>query len=315
MKKKLMKIFPWIMMAVMLFALVGCEAETVTVTTNKTITNTVNSTVTVNNTETATATATNTSTVTSTHTTTITETETVTPTAAAVTLNIFAGAGMIDVISELNALYMEENSNVTIVANFAAGGTLQTQIENGAPCDVFINVGAQQMNNLETKGLLLDGTRLNLPFTNSLVLIVPVGSILDITDFTDLTDEDVTVIAIGDPSFVPAGKFAESLFTLLGITEQLEAKLLLSSTVREVLTYVETGNADAGFVYLTDALTSDSVTIVATAPDEINSQIIYTAAVIKASENVEASNDYLAFLASDDALAIFESYGFSAITG
>jgi molybdate transport system substrate-binding protein len=103
-----------------------------------------------------------------------------------------------------------------------------------------------------------------------------------------------------------------SFFYTLGITDELEAseKLIQGSTVRDVLAYVETGNVDAGIVYSTDAVISEGVKIVATAPDEINSQIVYPAAIIKASENQAAAADYLAFLSSDAAMEIFESYGF-----
>ena len=101
----------------------------------------------------------------------------------------------------------------------------------------------------------------------------------------------------------------------LGIAEQVADKLILGSNVREVLAYVETGNVDAGIVYSTDALISDGVRIVASAPDEINSQIVYPVAIIKASEEIDAASDYMDFLFSPEAMSIFEEYGFSSING
>jgi molybdate transport system substrate-binding protein len=304
----MLKIFACIIAAAMIFTLAACEAETVTTTVNKTFTSTIANTTTVNSTSTVTSTVTSTSTFTSTLKTTKTETTTVAP---PVTLNISAASSLTDALEAVNALYLEQHSNVTIVANYAASGTLQTQIEQGATCDVFISAAAKQMNNLETGGLILSNTRINL-LKNSLVLIVPVNSTLGIDDFNDLTGENVNLIAIGDPASVPAGAYAQSLFQLLGITDALADKLLLGANVRDVLNYVATGNVDAGLVYLTDALTSDAVTVVATAPDEINSQIVYPAAIIKASENQSAAADYLAFLASDAAMEIFETYGFGS---
>jgi molybdate transport system substrate-binding protein len=122
-------------------------------------------------------------------------------------------------------------------------------------------------------------------------------------------------VAIGDPSFVPAGEYTQMLFDMLGISSDMADKLLLGSTVREVLAYVETGNVVAGIVYATDATTSDKVITVASAPSEINVKISYPTAIVSASENTEAARDYLDFLSGDDAKAIFESYGFSTISG
>jgi molybdate transport system substrate-binding protein len=227
-----------------------------------------------------------------------------------VTLNVLAAASLTDAMEEVNALYMGEHSNVTIVANYASSGALQQQIAEGAPCDVFLSASAAKMNLLRDAGLLLNDTRIDL-LTNSIVLIVPKGSTLDIKSFMDLTEDYVTIIAAGDPAFVPAGKYAQTAFDALGITEQVTDKLVLGADVRAVLAYVETGNVDAGIVYATDALLSDSVEIVATAPDEVNDTIVYPGAIVKASEEVDAAGEYLDFLSSAAAMAIFEKYGFS----
>jgi len=228
-----------------------------------------------------------------------------------ITLNISAAASVTDALNEVNTAYMDANPNITIVTNYAASGTLQTQIEQGATCDVFISAAAKQMNNLENGGLILSDTRKNI-LKNSIVLIINKNSALDIDSFEDLLLEAVGLIAVGDPSFVPAGTYAYQLFELLEITDDLEGKLMQGSTVRDVLAYVETGNVDAGIVYSTDAAITDGVKIVATAPDEINSKIVYPAAIIKASENVDAASDYMAFLSGSGAMAVFEKYGFSA---
>jgi molybdate transport system substrate-binding protein len=221
--------------------------------------------------------------------------------------------GLIDALTEINDLYMQENSNVTITPNFAAAGTLQQQIEQGAPADVFFSPGVKQMNTLEEEGLILADTRLDL-LNNKLVLIVPANSTLNITEFADLLNDNVEQIALGDPEFVPAGAYGKQAFELLGIWEEVQPKLILCSDVRQVLAYVESGNVDAGIVYLTDAAISSAVKVAANAPDEINAKIVYPLAVVTASTNVEAAKDYIDFLCGDEAKAIFEEYGFTVIS-
>jgi molybdate transport system substrate-binding protein len=236
---------------------------------------------------------------------------TITP-AKAVTLNLSAAASLTDALKEVNALYTQSNTTVTIVANFAGSGTLQTQIENGAPVDVFISAAASQMNILEQKGLLLEGSRLNL-LNNKIVLIVPQNNPAGINSFTDLSMDSCKRIAIGDPKSVPAGTYAQQAFDLLGISASIASKLVLGADARQVLTYVESGNVEAGVVYSTDALTSNRVKIVANAPDEINAKVVYPAAIIKASQKSRAASDYLKFLTGDKAKTVFEKYGFSMV--
>jgi molybdate transport system substrate-binding protein len=228
-----------------------------------------------------------------------------------ITLNISASAVLTDALAEVNELYVQKYSGIKIVNNFTSAGTIQSQIENGADCDVFFSANAKNMDNLENKGLIIAETRENI-LSNLLVLIVPATNTKDIDSFIDLTGNAINLVAIGDPSTVSAGIYAQKLFELLDISQNLGEKLILASTVREVLTYVETGNVDAGLVFLSDALTSESVTVVDTAPDEINSQIVMTAAVISASKNIEKSKEYLSFLSGTEAMAIFEKYGFTS---
>ncbi len=228
------------------------------------------------------------------------------------TLNILAAASLTDALNELNEIYMEANDNIEILPNYASSGNLQTQIEQGAPADVFISAAPKQMNNLEEKGLILKETRRNL-LTNKVVMIVPNNSTLGLTSFTDLTDSKVAKIAIGDPEFVPVGSYGKLAFEELGIWDELQSKFILCSDVRQVLSYVEMGNVEAGIVYSTDAAISGSVKIVADGPDSINSTIVYPAAVVEYSENPEAAGDYLDFLFSAEAKVILEKYGFAPI--
>ncbi|MDD4924260.1 MAG: molybdate ABC transporter substrate-binding protein [Dehalococcoidales bacterium] len=228
-----------------------------------------------------------------------------------ITLNISASSVLTDALAEVNDLYMQKNSDIKILSNFTSAGTIQSQIENGADCDVFFSANVRNMDNLENKGLIISDSRENV-LSNMLVLIVPASSSKGIDTFTDLIKDNIELVAIGDTSTVSAGIYSEKLFKLLEIYDQLSPKFISASNVREVLSYVETGNVDAGLVFMSDALTSDSVVIVDTAPDEINSQIVMTAAVVAASKYVEAAKEYLTFLSGAEAMAIFEKYGFSA---
>ena len=166
------------------------------------------------------------------------------------------------------------------------------------------------MDNLQNKDLLLAGTRINL-LPNKIVLIVPKGNTLGITSFSDLTLDKVKLIAIGDPKSVPAGSYAQQAFTELGILAAIQSKFILGANVTQVLQYVDSGNVDAGVVYSTDALSDSNVTVVATGPADVNASIVYPVAVIKTSKNADAAKDYINFLTSAQARAIFVKYGFA----
>jgi molybdate transport system substrate-binding protein len=226
-----------------------------------------------------------------------------------VTINLAAAASLTDVMEEVNDLYMQQNQNVTIVTSYASSGTLQQQIQNGAPVDIFISAGDSQMDTLQNGLLIVNESRKNL-LRNTIVLIVPDDSTLGITGFEDLTNENINMIALGDPASVPAGKYGKQALEQFGVYSLVQPKLLLCATVRDVLTYVESDDVDAGIVFSTDAMISDSVQIVAEGPDEVNSNIVYPVAVIEYSEIQEAAQDFEDFLFSDEAGAIFEEYGF-----
>lgn len=220
-------------------------------------------------------------------------------------LLVSAAASLKDSLQEIKPLYQKKQQAINY--NFAASGALQQQIENGAPVDVFISAAEKQMNALESKGLILTDTRRNL-LTNRLVLIVPNNS-SNIT-FKQLTEPQVKRIAIGEPRSVPAGQYAQEVFTKLNILDQVKPKLVLGNNVRQVLAFVESGNADAGVVYLTDAKTSKQVKVAATAAEELHSPIVYPIAVLEGSKNIPAAKEYVQFLSSSQATRVFEKYGF-----
>jgi molybdate transport system substrate-binding protein len=232
------------------------------------------------------------------------------PQAAKADLTVSAAISLKDALDEAKQIYAAENPNVAIAANYGASGTLQLQIEQGAPVDIFLSAAPKQMDALDAKGLLLAGTRKNL-LRNEVVLIVPNDYSAGISSFQDLTRADVKQIALGEPVTVPAGQYAKEVLTSLGIYDAVNSKAILAKDVRQVLTYVETGNVDAGIVYATDAMSSAKVKVVATAPAKSHSPVIYPAAVIKASKNPAAARAFLDFLAGPRGRAVFQKYGFT----
>lgn len=227
-------------------------------------------------------------------------------------LTISAAASLKDVFAELEKMYKEVKPNFTLTTTLAGSGTLQQQIEQGAPVDIFFSAATSNMKTLQDKGLMLDGTVKNM-LRNRLVLVVPNDTKLTLDAFDKVTDASVKKIAVGEPKTVPAGKYAEDVFTKLGILDAVKAKVVYAKDVREVLTWVETGNVDAGAVYSTDAMSSDKVKIVADAPADSHTPIIYPAGVVKASKSPDAARDFLIFLNSDAAKAVFVKYGFVAL--
>jgi len=227
-----------------------------------------------------------------------------------VELTASAAISLKDALDEIKQAYEQANPGVTIATNYGASGTLQLQIEQGAPVDVYISAAPKQMDALASKGLLLEGTRKNL-LRNEVVLIVPKDSSTRISSFQDLTGANVKQVALGEPTVVPAGQYAKEVLTKLGIYDAVNAKAVLAKDVRQVLTYVETGNVDAGIVYKTDALSSSKVRIVAEAPADSHAPVLYPVAVIKDSKNPAAAKQFEDFLASPKGTEIFRKYGFS----
>jgi molybdate transport system substrate-binding protein len=227
-----------------------------------------------------------------------------------VSLTVSAASSLTDVLKDVDSAYMKDNPNVTVTATFGGSGALQKQIENGAQVDVFISAAAQQMDALQKEQLLLASTRKDL-LGNKVVLVVPDDSTLGLTDFKDLASAKVKQVAIGQPKSVPCGMYAEQIFALDGIQDQVNKKVVEGSDVRAVLSYVESGNVDAGVVFQTDANTTTQVKVVAQAPDAINATVVYPVAVINASKNAAAAQAYENFLSGPEASAIFVKAGFS----
>ena len=241
--------------------------------------------------------------------------------AAEVTLNVFAAASMTETLTEIQEMYQDVAPNVTLVFNFDSSGTLKTQIQEGADCDLFISAAQKQMNqldkdadpevNTEELDYVLEGTRVNL-LENKVVLAVPDGNPKDIESFEDLGTGKLSLLALGNED-VPVGQYSTEILTNLDILDSLEAegKITYGSNVKEVTTQVSEAAADAGIIYATDAF-SAGLTVVDQAEGDLCKQVIYPAAVLNISRNPEAAKEFLAYLQTDTCMQVFEAVGFTA---
>lgn len=233
-----------------------------------------------------------------------------------VELHIFAAASMTETMDQIKEDYKSVAPNVTIVPTYDSSGTLLTQIQEGADCDLFISAAQKQMNTLEESGGLLEGTRVDL-LENKVTLAVPNGNPKGIESFDQLAEllkaGDV-MLAMGN-SDVPVGQYTQKIFTYYGLDEEtLAAAGVLSygSNVKEVTTHVSEATVDCGIIYGTDAV-SAGLTVVDTATAEMCGQVIYPAAVLAGSGRPEEAKAFLNYLQSVDCAKIFEGVGFTAL--
>ncbi|MGB3402660.1 MAG: molybdate ABC transporter substrate-binding protein [Microcoleaceae cyanobacterium] len=226
-------------------------------------------------------------------------------------LLVSAAASLSEVMTAIQPLYLQQYPNIKLTYNFGSSGSLQQQIEQGAPVDVFISADIKHMDALEQKGLLLPETR-NKLLINSMVLVVPKGK-KNLSSLADLNNNNIRKIAIGEPETVPAGKYAKEILTSLNLWDSLQSKIVYAKNARQVLNYVETGNVDAGIVYQTNAKFSEKVDIIAIVPDHYHSPIIYPIAIVKNSKNIEIAKKFITFVSGNSTKFVFKEYGFKVI--
>jgi molybdate transport system substrate-binding protein len=228
--------------------------------------------------------------------------------AQSVELVVSAAASLTDVMTAIGQDYQKKQPGIGLRFNFASSGTLQRQIEQGAPVDLFISAADKNMDELAARDLIDTRTRRVLA-RNVLVLIVPKDSKLPIHRFKDLASDAVTHVAIGGPS-VPAGMRAQEVFTRVGIWPLVQRKAVRGKDVREALAHVELGNVEAGVVYRTDATASDEVRLVAVAPASMHKPIRYPLAVTAGSKHSLRARAFANYLTSPQAKAILRKYKF-----
>lgn len=239
---------------------------------------------------------------------------------------VFAAASMTETLNEIKTIYEAAHPGVTITYNFDSSGTLKTQIEEGADCDLFISAGQTQMNQLDieadpsvnTDGLdfVDSATRLNL-LENKVTLCVPDDNPKGIESFDDLAE----AFRAGDVLFcmgnsdVPVGQYTQKILAYYGLDETAlanEGLITYGSNVKEVTTQVKEGSVDCGVIYCTDAFSAE-LKVVDSATEEMCGQVIYPAAVLKNAPNHDAAQAFLDYLTTDEAMAVFETVGFSPV--
>jgi len=227
-----------------------------------------------------------------------------------VELTVSAAASLQDALEEAKTAFEREHPNIRIHYNFGSSGALQKQISQGAPVDLFFSAAALPFEELKKEGLI-DSKYEKTVLANELVLIVSKQGKEAIQSLDDIPR--AKRVAIGIPELVPAGMYAKQTLEKAGLWEQVKAKLIYAKDVRQVLTYVETGNVDAGLVYRTDALVSSNVKITAVVPDEMHEPIVYPLGVIKTSNHRKEARELYDYLTSEQTLRRFEQHGFRPI--
>ncbi|MGK7905636.1 MAG: molybdate ABC transporter substrate-binding protein [Synechococcus sp.] len=228
------------------------------------------------------------------------------------TIAVSAAASLQDVLEEIAPQFQAAHADIAVDYNFASSGALQRQIEQGAPTDVFFSAAAKQMDSLAEQELILADSRQDL-VSNSLVLIAPTASTVDIADITQLQEVEIRHFAVGDFRSVPAGQYAEQVFDRMGLLEVFQPKFVFGNSVRSTLAAVASGNAELGMVYATDAALSSGVKVLASAPAGSHDPIVYPVAAMDRSHYPEAAQTFIDFLTTDTALETFADFGFAPI--
>lgn len=238
---------------------------------------------------------------------------------------VFAAASMTETLNQIKETY-EKDHNVTLTFNFDSSGTLKTQIQEGADCDLFISAGQKQMNQLDitadkevnTDGLdfVASDSRVNL-LENKVVLVVSEGNPKGIQGFDDLAAKlaDGSVLMAMGNSDVPVGQYTQKILSYYKLDETALANagtITYGTNVKEVTTQVAEGSVDCGIVYCTDAF-SAGLTVVDSATKDMCGQVIYPAAVMKNAKHADAAKAFLEYLQSDAAMKVFENVGFSGV--
>ena len=241
-------------------------------------------------------------------------------------LVVFAAASMTETLNQIKTDYEAQHKDITLTYNFDSSGTLKTQIQEGATCDVFISAAQKQMDQLDASkdetanpeklDFINSDSRMDL-LENKVVLVVPENNPKNINSFDDLKNKlesgDV-LMAMGN-SDVPVGQYTQKILQYFGLDEKALAdagEITYGSNVKEVTTQVSEGSADCGIVYYTDAY-SAGLKVVGEATEEMCGKTIYPAAVMKNSEHPEQAQEFLAYLSSDAAAKVFEKVGFVAV--
>ena len=226
-----------------------------------------------------------------------------------VEINVSAAASLKDALEKINENY-KQATGTTVVLNLGGSGALVKQIKEGAPTDLFISAANKAMNEL-VEGGTVEKESVSVLLKNSLVLVVPKDNAAKIEKVEDLANlDEKSKLAIGEVETVPAGQYAKESLTNLKLWDKVESHVVYAKDVRQVRSYVEGGEAVAGFIYASDAAGDDKVKVVQTMDESTHKKIVYPSAVIKGAANADAAKEYEAFLKTDASMKIFEEHGF-----
>ena len=233
-----------------------------------------------------------------------------------ISLTVFAAASMTETLEEIKQLYIKENPNVDITFNFDSSGTLKTQIEEGAECDLFISAAQKQMDELDASDKIEKDTRCDI-LENKVTLVVPDNNKKNINSYDDmvrhLKSKDI-LMSMGNED-VPVGQYTQKILNYYGLDEKALADdglITYGSNVKEVTTQVSEGAVDCGVIYSTDAF-SAGLTVVDTATEEMCGKAVYPASVLKGASNYEQAKAFLDFIKNDASSKVFEKVGFTVI--
>lgn len=227
-----------------------------------------------------------------------------------VTLTLSVAASLEDAMKEIQQAFEKEHSTIDLRFNFGGSGALQQQISQGAPVDLFFAAAEEPFQKLVKEGMINEEDHVTL-VGNSLVLVTSKLSTISVQTLEDLKKDDIEKVALGTPESVPAGQYAKQTFEAAGLWDDLSDKFVFGKDVRQVLTYVETGNVEAGLVYKTDAVLSDQVNIAMIVDEKMHLPIVYPVGIIKDTKFKEEAKVLFTYLQSEEALTILEKYGFT----
>jgi molybdate transport system substrate-binding protein len=225
-------------------------------------------------------------------------------------LTVSAAMSLKNAFEKIGKAYEATHRGVKILFNFGAYGNLMRQIEGGAPVDAFASASKSEMDDLDRKGLIISGSRIDFA-SNSLVLIVPSRAERRIKSFADLNSEAVKKIAVGDPKTVPVGRYAGEALRYYKVLPGASDKVIFAENVRQISDYVGMGEVDAGIVYASDiSAGSKEVSVAATASTASHGPIVYSCALIRGTKKERQAMEFLALLASAEGAKMLEKYGF-----
>jgi len=231
----------------------------------------------------------------------------------AMEITVSAAISLKNAFEEVGKIFEQKYPGTKVRFNFGASGDLARQIEAGAPVDLFASAAQKDMDDIDQKGFITSGTRMNFA-GNSMVLVKPGMSQIQMEFFEDLRKPEVKKIVIGNPKSVPAGRYAEEVLKYFNLREVVKDKLVFAEHVRQALDYVARNEVDAAIVYSTDAMIRPKeVRIITKAPDKSHQPIVYPIGIVKGSKNQSLAKDFITLVLSTEGKNFLKKYGFETV--